>query len=409
MWTDDSKFQGFGPNTLDPFGSRELQRTKPDQRERLLASVRESVPKLPGVYGMLDRNDRLIYVGKSKSLRHRLLSYFSPRVAEEKAGRIIETTRQIVWETQPSEFAALVREQQLIRRWTPRWNVQEIPKRQRPVYLCLGKDPAVCFFLSRLPPKDVLACEGPFMGAGRMGQAVEVLNSHFRLRDCKNSQGFHFSNQLSLFDLDHRPGCLRYEIGTCSGPCAAKVSLEAYNQQVTGARSFLDGFNSAPLDALERAMQRASSQQNYEHAARLRDDIRAIDYLHRKLLWLADARRRFTFIYAADCQTPHPIWYLIRAGEVTDVVAAPACSESYARVRPILQRWRAEVDATSDRGHGPYPHTLSLVASWFKKFPNQLDRTFNPIDAGRRYRRLAIPGGGNTNVVAPAAVERAIG
>lgn len=409
MWTDDSKFQGFGPNALDPFGARELQRTSLGSREKLRSGVREAVPKLPGVYGMLDRNDRLIYVGKSKSLRNRLLSYFSPRVAEEKAGRIIETTRQIVWESQPSEFAALVREQQLIRRWTPRWNVQEIPKRQRPVYLCLGRDPAVCFFLSRLPPKDVLACEGPFMGAGRMGRAVEVLNSHFRLRDCKNSQGFHFSNQLSLFELDHRPGCLRYEIGTCSGPCAAKVSLEAYNQQVTRAREFLDGLNAAPLDSLQQGMERAASHLNYEHAARLRDDLRAMDYLHRKLTWLADARRRFTFVYAADQQTPHPIWYLIRAGEVVDVVSAPSCPTSYSQIRPILRRWKAEADATTDRGHGPYPHTLSLVASWFKKFPDQLARTFEPAEAGRRYRRFVCNEVANAPSGNRVAVNGAVG
>lgn len=389
MWTDDSKFQGFGPNVLDPHPLPDLQETQPGDREQLRSYVRQLIPKTPGVYGMLDRNHRLIYVGKSKSLRHRLLSYFSPRVAEEKAGRIIETTRRIVWETQPSEFAALLREQQLIRRWTPRWNVQEIPKRQRPVYLCLGRDPAVCFFLSRLPPKDTIACEGPFMGAGRMSRAVDVLNSHFRLRDCKNSQGFQFSNQLSLFDLDHRPGCLRYEIGSCSGPCAAKVSLERYNRQVAAARSFLDGLNSSPLDAIEHAMIKASEQYNYEYAARLRDDLRAMEYLYAKLLWLAQARRNYTFVYAAAAGEKPSVWYMIRAGEVTDVIAAPNSPESYADARPILRRWTSEAGAESDRGHGPYPHTLSLVASWFKKFPEQLLRTFPPSEAARRYRKLA--------------------
>jgi excinuclease ABC subunit C len=338
---------------------------------------------------MLDRNSRLIYVGKSKSLKSRLLSYFNPAVAKEKAGKIIENTHRIVWEVQHSEFSALLREQQLIRRWTPRWNVQEIPKRQRPVYLCLGRGPAACFFLSRLPPVESLGCEGPFQGAGRMGRAVEVLNKFFRLRDCKNSQPFYFSNQLSLFDDEHRPGCLRYEIGTCSGPCTGKVSLATYNQQVAAARDFLAGSSCEPLDHLQAEMARAAAGRHFERAAQTRDDLRALEYLHRKLLWLADARKRFTFIYSIHGSSGLGIWYFIRAGEIADVVPAPHSPQTYAAARNTLARWKTEATIANDRGYGPYPHTLSLVASWFRKFPDQLERTFHPAESGRKYRQLA--------------------
>ncbi len=389
MWQDENAFAGFGPNPLDPHPLNALQEISGGDRQLLRSAVRKECPKLPGVYGMIDRNKRLIYVGKSKSLRSRLLSYFNPVVAEEKAGKIIENAASIVWEVQHSEFSALLREQQLIRRWTPRWNVQEIPKRQRPVYLCLGSGPAACFFLSRLPPAETIGCEGPFQGAGRMTRAIETLNKYFRLRDCKNSQTFYFSNQLSLFELDQRPGCLRYEIGTCSGPCTGKVSLSSYNNQVNAARGFLDGFNSEPLTHLQEEMERAAALQFYERAGKMRDELRALDYLYRKLQWLAQARRRYTFVYSVPGQSGLGVWYLIRAGEVADVVAAPVCPSTYAEARSTVQRWRGEVEATSDRGYGPYPHTLSLVASWFRKFPVQLERTFHPGDAGRKYRQMA--------------------
>lgn len=389
MWQEEHAFEGFGPNPLDPHGPRPLIDVGCGRKLDLRARVRDQAPKQPGVYGMLDRENRLIYVGKSKSLRNRLLSYFNPAVAEEKAGRIIETTRRIVWEPLGSEFAALLREQQLIRRWTPRWNVQEIPKRQRPVYLCLGRGPAAYFFLSRLPPRDTLACEGPFHGAGRMSRAVDALNTFFRLRDCKNSTGFSFSNQLPLFELEQRAGCLRFEIGTCSGPCAAAVSLESYNGQITEARSFLDGFNDEPLVALQDQMERSARDLNFEHAAKLRDDWRAMKYLYRKLVWLADARNRYTFVYAVPGCEGDATWYLIRSGEICDAAAAPLCPNSYADVRPLVRRWRVEADNETARGHGPYPHTLSLVASWFRKHKTELDRTFHPADAGRKYRRLA--------------------
>jgi excinuclease ABC subunit C len=335
---------------------------------------------------MFDRRGRLIYVGKSKALRNRLLSYFSEANAEEKAGKIIQATRAIQWETQPSEFAALLREQHLIRRWVPRWNVQEIPKRQRPVYLCLGRAPAVYFFLARVPPQGTVACEGPFHGAKRMTRAVDALNKFFRLRDCSNQQTFRFAEQLSLFQLEHRPGCLRHEIGTCLGPCAAGCSRADYDRQVIAAKSFLEGFNDEPLAELQETMDSAASRHQFELAARARDDIAALQYLHRKLLFLADARRRYTFVYAVPGFDGFAVWYLIRNGEVADVLQAPKCPRTYAEVRPELQRWKRESASGSGGSNGLRAHTLYLVAKWFGKYRDQLAWTFPPEEAGRRYR-----------------------
>lgn len=393
MWTDDSKFDGFGPNALNPLGPSPLHSISGVERAELRQNVRQSIPSVPGVYGMLDHQQRLIYVGKSKSLRSRLLSYFNPAVAQEKAGRIIETARQIVWETQPSEFAALLREQQLIRRWVPRWNVQEVPKRQRPVYLCLGRGPAATFFLSRVPPQDGVVFAGPFLGAGRMSRAVDALNTYFRLRDCKNSQGFHFSEQLTLFEIERRAGCLRLEIGSCSGPCAGVVSLQQYNQQIVLAKKFLDGHCDAPLQELKKTMARAAEDWNFEFAAKTRDDLRCLEYLHRKLCWLDQARNRFHFIYAPAChptlianKEAKPLWYFIRSGEVCDVMIAPQTPSDYAQMRKQLRQWHDQADDVT--GHGPYPHTLFLVASWFKKHQIELCQTFQPDEAGRKYRNI---------------------
>ncbi len=94
----------------------------------------------PGVYGMVDWNGRLVYVGKSKCFAQSRSDYFLPHNEEDKSGRIVQSAAAIVWETQPTEFAALLREQQLIRRLQPRFNTQGIPRRQRPIHICLGVD-----------------------------------------------------------------------------------------------------------------------------------------------------------------------------------------------------------------------------------------------------------------------------
>ena len=391
IWQHQPSF-GFGADPFNPHAARSIEAVgglkKGDLREQII----QSCPRVPGVYGMLDRTGNLIYVGKSKSLRSRLLSYFADSNADEKGGRIIENTRAIQWETQPSDFASILREQQLIRTFTPRWNVQGVPKRQRPVYLCLGRPPAAYFFLAAVPPKGCVGIEGPFFGAARMRRAVDALNKVFGLRDCSQKQVMHFAEQLELFDLDHRPGCLRLELGTCTGPCAGACTRESYDRQVNEAESYLDGFNNQPITIVREQMEQASAQMQYELAGRAREALKTLEYVHRKLRLLAKARREFTFIYAVPGYDSCNTWYLIHSGEVAEVIAAPRNAEEYASLKPTLKRWKAMAANQLDRGHGTYPHTLSVVASWFRKQKAELKRTFPPDKAARKYKQKSVTG-----------------
>ncbi|TWT76507.1 UvrABC system protein C [Planctomycetes bacterium CA13] len=381
---------GFGVDSLNPHPPRGIEAVGGKTKESLRGQVMQLCPRVPGVYGMLNRTGELIYVGKSKSLRSRLLSYFADSSSDEKGGRIIESTRAIQWETQPSEFASLLREQQLIRRHSPRWNVQGVPKRQRPVYLCLGRLPAPYFFLSAKAPADCVAIEGPFYGAGRMQRAIDGLNKVFRLRDCSQKQLFHFAEQLQLFDLDHRPGCLRLELDTCLGPCAAACTHEDYQLQVSAAESFLDGFNDEPIIAISEQMKRAAAKQQYELAASARRTLQSLEYVHRKLAILAKARREYTFIYPVNGYDGLNTWYLIHGGEVADVAAEPRTEADYEGLKPKLRQWRAVTKSSIDRGHGPFPHTLALVASWFRRNRDEKRRTFAPENVRRRFRASSL-------------------
>ncbi len=386
--TSEEPFVHFGTDPFYPYPLPELGKVTAKRLEALRSDVRQSCPKVPGVYGMIDRNQRLIYVGKSKSLRSRLLSYFLPVNAEDKQGRIVESARQIVWEIQPSEFAALLREQQLIRRWTPRWNVQGIPKRQRPVYLCLGRGPAATFYLSRLPVNDSV-CEGPFHGAARMNRVVDVLNKFYRLRDCSSKQTMRFTDQLSLFDQEFRPGCLRYEIGNCLGPCVGGCSKASYQAQVRAATSFLNGETDAPLFDLERSMHQAAGNQQYELAQKLRDEHRALEYLYRKLTLLAESRRRCHFVYATQGPQAQSVWYLILRGEVKGALPAPHSPTTFAEYKPRLKQWQKMLENPLVDNPETHPYTLPLVAAWFRKNPQEFERTFEPLAAGKRYRAMA--------------------
>jgi excinuclease ABC subunit C len=330
---------------------------------------------------MVDSRGTLIYVGKAKCLRTRLLSYFRANSRDPKAGRIVDHTRAIIWEFAPSEFAALLRELELIRRWKPPYNVQGLPGNRRAVYICLGRKPAPYLYLARLPPADALACFGPLHGRERVGEAVRRLNDCFRLRDCEQSQKMHFADQRELFPVLRLAGCLRYEIGTCSGPCASQVSRSSYGRQARAARAFLDGTDDGPLRTLEREMVAASAAQAYERAAALRDKLDVLRWLAERLAWLQRARREHTFVYVVPGNDGGTLWYLIHRGRVR--AALPAPHDPLAR-----QNVRAAVEAVftdSGRDEGPLPtdqlDSILLVAGWFRKHPDERQRLLTPAGA----------------------------
>jgi excinuclease ABC subunit C len=174
---------------------------------------------------------------------------------------------------------------------------------------------------------------------------------------------------------------LRFEVGTCTGPCAAGCTRGQYDAQVNAAESFLDGFNDEPLLVVREQMQQAIENRQYELAGRAHRTLQCLEYVERKLSMLASARRRFTFIYAVPGYDGCGVWYLIHSGELADAVAAPRQDHACPTLAEKLRQWAAITRGNLERGHGAHPHTLQLVASWFRKHRVELDRTFSIQDA----------------------------
>lgn len=372
-------FAGFGPTVVRPADFDPLLGRVGSRKEhRLRAGVRESAPKLPGVYGMLGRQGDLIYVGKAKSLRARLMSYFRDS-RDPKAGRILQHTHTLVWETVPDEFAALVRELELIRRHRPRFNVLGQPGRQRYCYVCLGRSPAPYAYVSRAPTGKDHGVYGPFTSAGRAGDAARRLNDWYRLRDCAQTIKMHFADQGELFPTERSPGCLRLEINTCSGPCAGSCSRTGYGNQVRAAKRFLDGTDDRPLQDLRRQMQQASDAMQFERAGAIRDRLAELEWLWEKLNWLRQARKENTFVYPLTGPDGRTVWYLVHRGRVRGACYQPACSKSATAAHALM----ADVYAV-DLGPGVTPgqvdHVL-LVAAWFRKYPEQRAGLLTPAEA----------------------------
>src|SRR5262249_49901101 len=192
-------------------------------------------------------------------------------------------------------------------------------------YVCLGRAPAPYAFLTRRPPARALASFGPVRAGHRAREAVRCLNDWFRLRDCPQAQAMVFAEHAALFPADLQAGCLRYDLGTCLGPCAGACTQSDYAAQVRAARSFLAGRDAAPLAALERAMTEAAAEQVFERAAVLRDKLAALTWLDGQLRHMRQAETMGTAVYPLAGHDGAVRWYLLHAGRaVVAVVPLPA-------------------------------------------------------------------------------------
>jgi excinuclease ABC subunit C len=387
-------FTTFGLNGLLPL-------TEPHANYRVEAAcssglrtrVREQAPRRqPGVYGMVSARGELIYVGKAKCLRTRLLSYFRRKSRDPKAGRILQHTRVLVWEPVANEFAALLRELELIQRFQPRFNVHGQPMRRRRAYICIGRPPAPYLFLSSKPTGRASACFGPIPGADAAREAVRRLNDLFGLRDCPQSQEMAFADQRELFPLLRAAGCLRYEIGTCLGPCAGGCTRSAYSERVRAARAFLTGADLSPLDKLKADMETASAAFDFERAALVRDKWQTLSWLRIQIDRWRKVREQDALIYPVPGTNGQDTWYLIQGGRVTAALPAPRNgAEHQVRAQQLDKLHRKPKKAAG----GPVPadevDSVLLVAAWFRKHPVEAARQMEVRSLVRTHSRAGEP------------------
>lgn len=386
-------FRDFGPLELCPNEPTPSLVPVPGATTvQLRKQVGLLAPRKPGVYGMLDAQGVLHYVGKAKNLRNRLLSYFRTASRPSKATRMIRLTRTIVWEVWPREFSALLRELELIRRWRPRFNVVGQPLPFRHGYLCLGRAPAPYLFLTRQVPRTAQASFGPVPMSHKMHAAVRMLNDCFKLRDCPQATDIFFPEQGELFPVVHPVGCLRYDLGTCLAPCTGTCSQRSYSSHARKAATFLAGKDLSLMDQLRAEMADAAQTQRYERAASLRDKIDVLDWLVERLQRLEQIRAELSVIYPVEGPGDCTWWYLLHGGRPLIMMRAPRKRDEAAEAARVLDRLYCRND--HPRLSDSYEHMdgMLLVSAWFRKFPRERKKAISPAKAIERCRQLASPG-----------------
>jgi len=342
----------------------------------LRARVEAGAANRPGVYVMRSPNGEIIYVGKSKKLRSRLLSYFRGSYPEHKGARIVREAAEIDWTYTPSEFAALLEELRQIKRYRPRFNVAMKRDDRNYAFVKLTRNRAPRFAVVRSAGADERATYyGPFVGASRLQEALRELSDALGLRDCAHDGRMAYSDQAELFVRPARtPGCLRYEIGKCLGPCIGAVREGEYHDRVRQARDFLEGEVSSVLDPMQRAMDDASERLAFERAAALRDKLHRLESLREQFARLRFGVEALTFAYRVSGVEDEDRVYLVRRGRVRAEVPLPRSAHEWGALREVAERLVGPVDR-SNAVPGHEVDELLLLTSWFRTRPDELQRT----------------------------------
>ncbi|MHC5055891.1 MAG: UvrB/UvrC motif-containing protein [Planctomycetota bacterium] len=245
-------------------------------RERLKAKA-DRFPKAPGVYVMLGAGGEELYVGKAGSLRERVRSYFQPpERLDVKTRALVSHVKDVKFIETASEVEALVLEARLIKDLQPRYNVRLKANQHYPFVEVPWADDFPHPRITRALGARGSKYYGPFVDTKGLRRAMPILRRVFRFCQC--------SRRISAGDEKRRFNrpCVDHFIGLCSGPCAGRITKAAYRRDLRRLEMFLRGRKTELVEELRSGMKEAAAALDYEEAARLRDELMAVESLDRR-------------------------------------------------------------------------------------------------------------------------------
>ncbi len=226
------------------------------------------VPKLPGVYRMLNSKGDILYVGKAKNLPNRLKSYVSEKNHIIRTERMLSQTKRLEITTTSNESEALLLEANLIKKFKPKFNILLRDDKSFPFIFIGNKDKWPQIKRHRGKKSKDGFYFGPFASAGSANWTIKMIQKIFHLRICDDT----------VFKKRERP-CILYQIKRCSGPCVGYVEESDYRQTVDDAIEFVSGKSRKIQKSLSNQMERASEDLDFEKAAILRDRIKSLNII----------------------------------------------------------------------------------------------------------------------------------
>ena len=239
-----------------------------DAGVKAIRNVLKTLPARPGVYRMQDAKGDVLYVGKARALKNRVINYTQVTKLPKRLQRMVSQTRSMTIVTTRTEAEALLLEAQLIKRFRPPYNVLLRDDKSFPFILLREDHPFPQVRKHRGARRIKGQYFGPFASAGSVTSTLNALQKLFLLRSCSDS---FFANRT-------RP-CLLYQIRRCSAPCVGRIGEEDYGELVADAKLFLAGKSTGVQARLGKQMAEAAEKQDFELAAVYRDRLRALTYI----------------------------------------------------------------------------------------------------------------------------------
>ncbi|MGH2748398.1 MAG: excinuclease ABC subunit UvrC [Actinomycetota bacterium] len=333
------------------------------QKASLARPAPQSVPARPGVYLFKDRDGRVIYVGKAKSLRGRVPNYFAADLHPRTAA-MVEAAADVEWIVTDSEVEALHLEVSLIKQHRPRYNVRYRDDKSYP-YLAITLDeeyPRARVMRGR--KRKGVRYYGPFAHAYAIRDTLDLLLRTFPMRTC--SQG--------VFDRCRRRGrpCLLFHIERCAGPCVGAVDADEHRRIVMELCDFLDGNTRPVINRLETAMKDTSSKQEFEVAAKMRDQLENVRKAIERQQMVSERREDFDVIgfVEDDLEAAFQVFF-VRRGRVTGrkgyVVDKVENLDTPQLIARFLERTYADAEIPRQVLVPTVPEDVALIDRWLSE------------------------------------------
>jgi len=239
-----------------------------------------SLPKRPGVYRMFGADQELLYVGKARSLKDRVSTYFAARNVDPKVQALVQQLSAIEVTVTNSETEALLLEYNLIKAHKPRFNIVLRDDKSFPYIQLHTEHRFARLAFYRGPRSSGERYFGPFPSAGAVRDTLSQLQKLFRIRNCRDT---FFANRS-------RP-CLQHQIGRCSAPCVGLITREAYAQDIAAAVKVLEGRSEEVTAELKARMEEAAAALEFERAAQIRDQLAALQRVQSQQFITAEGER----------------------------------------------------------------------------------------------------------------------
>ncbi|NQW06424.1 MAG: excinuclease ABC subunit UvrC [SAR202 cluster bacterium] len=322
-----------------------------------------SIPTDPGVYRFFDEKDRVIYVGKAKNLKNRLNSYFQKNLPE-KTYRMVNSAVRIDWTIVNTEIEALQLEFTWIKSENPKYNIQFKDDKSYPYLAVSIKDEYPRLFISRAKKRAGVKYFGPYAHAWALRSTFDVMQKLYPIRSCTDSN----------FSRAAKSGrqCLLGDIGKCAAPCVEWISKDDHQLLAQKLISFVDSNSGDVADTLTKDMQNAADSEEFERAAKIRDQITAIE----KSSETAGTFLSENFsadILASFSEITHSAitLFTVRFGRVVGsrswILDRADVLEDESVIEAMLAKIYSELDPPSEILVDELPQDLQTVESWLSE------------------------------------------